>query len=65
MGKIILYELLKLKNHIFNSKLNNYLEFKIKLVVLMVIYYRTNSKTALGKDLVEGIEKDLEKLRRQ
>lgn len=26
---------------------------------------RTNSKTALAKDLVEGIEKDLEKLRRQ
>ena len=26
---------------------------------------RTNSKGALAKDLVEGIEKDLEKLRRQ
>ena len=25
----------------------------------------TNSKTALAKDLVEGIEKDLEKLKRQ
>jgi len=27
--------------------------------------YRTNSKAALAKDLVEGIEKDLEKLKRQ
>ena len=26
---------------------------------------RTNSKSALAKDIVEGIEKDLEKLRRQ
>ena len=30
-----------------------------------MILYRTNSKSALAKDLVEGIEKDLEKLRRQ
>jgi len=27
--------------------------------------FRTNSKSALAKDLVEGIEKDLEKLKRQ
>lgn len=26
--------------------------------------FRANSKTALAKDLVEGIEKDLEKLKR-
>jgi hypothetical protein len=27
--------------------------------------YRTHSKSALSKDLVEGLEKDLEKLKRQ
>lgn len=32
--------------------------------ILIIFSYRTNSKTALAKDLVEGIEKDLEKLRR-
>jgi hypothetical protein len=30
-----------------------------------ITLYRTNSKAALAKDLVEGIEKDLEKLKRQ
>jgi hypothetical protein len=29
-----------------------------------LISFRTNSKGALAKDLVEGIEKDLEKLKR-
>jgi len=32
---------------------------------LMLINYSTNSKAALAKDLVDGIEKDLEKLKRQ
>jgi hypothetical protein len=27
--------------------------------------YRTNSKAALAKDLIDGIDKDLDKLKRQ
>jgi hypothetical protein len=30
----------------------------------LLILFRTNSKSALSKDLVEGLEKDLEKLKR-
>ncbi len=53
---------------------SNWLQVTQKLVLALVdmgkIFTclhlcRTNSKTALAKDLVEGIEKDLEKLRRQ
>ena len=29
------------------------------------MFYSTHSKVALSKDLVEGLEKDLEKLKRQ
>ena len=36
-----------------------------KVYLVNVCVYRTSSKNALAKDLVEGIEKDLEKLKRQ
>lgn len=35
------------------------------IYILLISLFRTNSKSALAKDLVEGIEKDLDKLRRQ
>jgi hypothetical protein len=35
------------------------------IIIFFISLFRTNSKSALAKDLVEGIEKDLDKLRRQ
>lgn len=35
------------------------------MLYIVLSLYRTNSKSALAKDLVEGIEKDLDKLKRQ